>query len=156
MSEPISYRLLEAVATALRDIRTANGYHTNLGTDVRVEAPIIVQGASVLFVTAEDFDRNTAAQTQRQRNSSVRVIIEAIIATGRATAQRDAHRVRADILRALFERRIVLPSDADGSSATGLNVESDIIDPRADGAAALAVRITATTNLVERIGGPTA
>lgn len=155
MSEPISYRLLEAVATALRDIRTANGYHTDLGADVRVEAPIIVQGASVLFVTAEDFDRNTAAQTQRQRTSNVRVVVEAIIATGRATAQRDAHRARADILRALFERRIALPSDADGSSATTLTCTSDVIDQRLDGANALAVQITATAHLVERIGGAT-
>lgn len=151
MTEPVSYRLLEAVQARLQGISIANGYRTDVGDNVVIDAPYLAEGADVCFITSGAHTPTPASSTPRVRSGDVVINIEVVIPVARATAQRDAHRVRADVLRALIDTAIDLPRDADGSAATSLRITGDQILTRPEGAAAIVVQITASAGLTERI-----
>lgn len=151
MSEPISYRMLEALQARLQSISVANGYRTDIGQRVLIDAIYVPDdNAPAVFVIAQDFARKAGTSTPRQRDSDVEIIVEALMPITRDSAQREAHRVRADLLRALFDTAEDLPKDETGS-AHSITISSDRIVTRPEGSNHIVVQITASAGLTERI-----
>ncbi len=104
-TEPLSYRLLEALQTQLQTITVANGFRTELGGDIRLEDYSLEDlGADIglrAYVYATELTRDSEGSSTRIKKDSETVLIDAIVPTTTGTGQLVAHRTLADLRRAL-------------------------------------------------------
>lgn len=102
MSEPESWILIESVAARLRAIRVDAGYHTDAGNDVIAELidhkdePTAPQIS--VFV---DGPMTTVSDTRKWKDVEIDVTVQGRVPIHMPSAQLVAHRLTADILRAL-------------------------------------------------------
>jgi hypothetical protein len=104
-TEPLSYQLLEALQAQLQTIAVDNGFRTDLGEDIRLEAYSLEELAGEIslraYVYATELTRDAANSSNRIKKDRVGVVIEAIVPTSASDGQRVAHRTLADLRRAL-------------------------------------------------------
>lgn len=149
MSEPLSWQVLQALQTRLQQVRVSNGYHTDIGADVRIDDVQAEEiNAPVVTITATDFSRNAQASSQRLVSTDMTFSVEVFVPITEG-AYLMSHRVRADVLRALRNTSGDMPKGDSGT--TKVDITSDRIIPRPDGASLIAVQITAQAGLSERI-----
>jgi hypothetical protein len=104
-TEPLSYRLLEALQTHLQTITVANGFRTELGADIKLEAYSLEDlGADIglrAYVYATELTRDAAGSSNRVKKDRETVLIDAIVPIAAGNGQLLAHRTLADLRRAL-------------------------------------------------------
>ena len=143
-----SWDLLQAVATRMAIIRTANGYRTELGADVRTEAlPYDNVTALILSLYVTSMPLLDEGSTPRQQNGSVEFAFEAFCPGARAASQELAHQAIADILDAFPRSQRATPI---GVGNSGLVITGRSILTRPNGAALIVAQVTARAGLVER------
>lgn len=123
MSEPITWQALVAIQGFLSRIQVVNGYFTDAGLQVDLE-PFQVDGettsASSLRVVEDDTD---AFEDGRDvRTGEVNVLIECYIPVTDDNAQLNAHRIRADVVKAIPTRSRDLPQNIHTVSVTGRRI----------------------------------
>jgi hypothetical protein len=104
-TEPLSYQLLEALQAQLQTISVANGYRSELGSDIRLEAYTLEElGGEIglrAYVYGTELTREATGNSKHVKKDREAVLIDAIVPIAASTAQRDAHRAREDISDAL-------------------------------------------------------
>lgn len=111
MTEPISWQALQSIGEFLGKIKKTDGYYTDAGLNVEYEPyqldALDGQGLGILRVVEDDTD---AFEDGRDaRTGEVNVLIECYISVTDADAQLQAHRIRADVVKALPTRSRDLP-----------------------------------------------
>lgn len=150
-SEPLSYRLLEALQTQLQTITVANGFRTELGGDVRLEAYSLEDlGADIglrAYVYATELKRDSEGSSNRIKKDRETVLIDAIVPTAAGTGQLVAHRTLADLRRALDqdERQWL------GEGLGRLEIETQRIELRPAGLRLIVVQLGLSVLLTETV-----
>lgn len=103
MSEPLDHQIVEGIATALRNIRKVNGYHTDAGLQVLSEEFHEEIDDSKIVLEVLDDDETAESQNCKRRKATLDLTIAVFYPAGQVdqALRRDARRVLADIRRAL-------------------------------------------------------
>lgn len=108
MSDPITWAILKQIKARIETVRVANGYYTDIGKNVSLEAfrPHDLKDGELVRVVSpsDDLSDGEPAKTRtgtRFVTGSMTVVIEYVIPATRADAHEKAHRGRADLLRVL-------------------------------------------------------
>lgn len=128
--EPLTWRVIEAVAAMLAKIKVADGYYTDLGTTPALTSRDQVSGnerAPFAAVLAGEMSTNEEA-TGRSRSRVVgemELVVEyAVPVAATQNAERQAHRGRADIVRALCDGMRNLPLGVNELQITGSRIDA--------------------------------
>ncbi len=150
MEDPVSWQLVEFLASRVRLITKATGYRTDLGLGVVViddaDVPPDHEGA----VTVIEVDRISATSAGRaQASSDVGIVIEFSVPRGgdETNPRRLVHLARADLRKALVFEARELPKGIttfEVSEANLATVSDDV------GHTSVVAQITARAGLTER------
>jgi hypothetical protein len=147
MSDPITWLALQAIAARLALIRIADGYYTDLGA-----APILldrsqsVGNVTATYVIAGDMPTDLQSSSKRTAIGSMDVTIQYQIAvTPAGQPEREAHRARADIVRALAT---AFRGEAEGVTTVSLRSASitSAVEP---GTSLIIAQVSCVAGLVE-------
>lgn len=145
-SPPITWQLVQVIATRLSEITIANGYRTDIGLSVYTERTQVEQGSGPFALVTLTKTTRTGAGPKVQRTATFTV--EAAIPTGVDSTNKmeTAHALLADLELALNTQaesingiRYALATDAD-------------IEESPDGLKAIAVTMTGTANYMPTFG----
>lgn len=149
MSEPVTWLVLEEFQKAVKLVQVSRGFHTDLGLGVVAlegdQLPEEVGEHTVILATDMPTDDGAASSIK----TAMDVVIEFSVPVDADHAQRNAHRARADIVRAVIglRRRIKdLPFKLNSIAIVG----SRIGQPE-DGAATVIAQVTARAGLTESL-----
>lgn len=127
----ITWKIIQAFVTALQDIAIANGYQTDLGTEVQDEPASVPDDSPSLLVAMTDIQANSDLTiSERQREATVQ--IEASIPTDYSNARQNAHTALADVERALIRQTCLAPA-----GVRSVRLGSANITPLEDGSRAI-------------------
>ena len=147
---PVSWAALELIQQRLAGVTVARGYYTDLGAGVITLDPREQRQASAsifTLITGEAIADNESASGTRTTVSDMEIVIEAVIPfTASENPALIAHRVRADLYRAL----------RDGVRDTALGLRSlkttgSSFTVGTDGEAVVIAQVTARAGLAETI-----
>lgn len=149
MAEPITWQALEAVRDRLAQIRIDAGYHTDLGAGrLLLEAEQVPERQPATLIDGGQVQTIDDKSSARRTTSELSITIEfaqPITTTGSGSnAKRQAHRARADIIRALN-----LPWRGETTGIGALRVTGSQIMQSESGAAAVIAQVTARAVLSE-------
>lgn len=150
MAEPLTWQVVEALERRLSAIRIAAGWHTDIGDTVLLDDSLVDEDAAPCV-------RVQMTDTAPSANSTARIlaytasltVVAYLVADGSRAAMREAHRVRADLLRALADTSRDMPKTDIGGTVS-IVVERAQILTRPDGLSINAVQIDLTAGLSER------
>ncbi len=157
MSEPLTWEILQQLKSRIEDVRVENGYYTDIGAAVSLEAfraHDIGQGELVRIVSLSDDIEAQPAKTRRGTSSvrgAMTIVIEYVIPSSRADAHRQAHRGRADLLRVLRDT-----PETWVRGVIGFSVQRRDILEQPDGLPVVVAQITAIANIHEETPPPAA
>ena len=150
--DPLSWRVLLALAARLERVRVANGYLTDIGADVRVDGPQVDLSRTaqpITWVAASEFDRGENS-TQRLTFTAMTLGVTCFVPGDSVDHMRLAHRACTDLRRVFLDTSRDMPASDTGGTVQ-LTVVSELIETRPEGAPAIAVQITAQAGLVEKL-----
>lgn len=108
MSDPITWQILKQIKTRIETVRVANGFYTDLGKNVSLEAfrPHDMKDGELVRVVSPTDDLSDGAQSKTRTGTrwvtgSMDVVVEYVLPATHANAHLMAHRARADLLRVL-------------------------------------------------------
>ena len=134
MTEPLSWQFVEAVKAQLERIQQGNGFHTNLGADVRVEPwaidELVGDVSQRIYLFTSSIQRDAANSGPRTKKDRYSLTIDVIVPTSQSDSHRNAHRALADIRRALAETDV---REWAPKAISSPELESQQIDPRPEG-----------------------
>lgn len=143
MPDPLSWQTVEALATAYTVVTTANGYHTDLGSNIVTERE--QAGDAVARLSIGVSRMRWASLAYRLREHLLECVVEAWLA-GASGDQERAH-------QALDDLRRVFPETTDLALAGGgiaqIEIASAEIFPRPAGADGVAVQLLLTATIRE-------
>lgn len=142
MNEPLTWEAIVAVAGMLSLITVANGYRTDIGEQVELDDNQIDEDeAPFVRIFADDIPVTTNGK--RFVTSGVDIVIQAVLKVG-TQSQLQAHRARADIIKALHQ-----PLNGAVLGMTGLDITGSAIGKPADGSNVVIAQVTARAGLSE-------
>lgn len=152
MAEPASWEVLLHVQAALGRVTLANGFYTDIGT-----APIVVDGTRLpandqlhTFIYSTDAEVNEGGSGKSHTSFGQGLVIETVVPFGvDDNPFLFAHRVRADLFRALVTLRKGIKERPAGVTTFELVAAS--IGPPEGGAAVILVQVLARASLTERL-----
>lgn len=152
MGEPVSWEVLLHVQAALGAIKAEDGFYTDIGT-----APILVDATRLpaddqlhTFIYATDAEVNEGGSTKGATSFGQELVVETAVPFGvDDNPFLFAHRVRADLFRALVTLRKGIKERPLGVTTFELLAAS--IDPPEGGAAVILVQVLARASLTERL-----
>jgi hypothetical protein len=150
--DPLSWRVVLALAARLERVRVANGYLTDLGADVRVDGGQIDLhdiAEPVTWIAGNDFAPQEGG-TPRLIKDRLEIAAAVFLPGDSADQMRLAHRARFDLRRAFFDTSVDMPKGGDGGSLS-ITVADVFIEPRPNGANCIQVQINAQAGLAERL-----
>ena len=123
MTEPITWVALETIQVFLQRIRTVDGYYTDAGASVTLE-PFQIdadtdENASLRVV--ED-DTDAFEDGRDVRTGEINLLVECYIPVTDDDAQKKAHRIRADVVKAIPTRTRDLPQNIHTVAITGRRI----------------------------------
>jgi hypothetical protein len=152
MSDAPGWSILQIVATRLAAISVANGYYTEAGATVDTERVALDEADTFPRIALAEETMSTLAQTTAAINSAMVLCAEGYIPVGVDDAEYQAHRLKADITRALGR---IKSSDFEGIEnvrVTLFEVKGDRPTLRSpEGVAFIVVQVRATVTFAEYI-----
>lgn len=157
VGDPITWRVLEDVRDALREIKLANGFYTEIGL-----APIALEAEQVperdtephTVILAMSIDIDESKSTRDILKSEMDIVIEYTLPLSSTdNAQRVAHRGRMDVLRALTRLRRDIKERPRGLNT--FQITGTAIQQPEDGAATVVAQVVARAGLTENFNPAT-
>lgn len=149
MTTPV-YTYLQLIKTVLEEIRTANGYQTDIGAQVLLEQPQQQDDdAQRVVLLQTTYSRPTAAGMSRDYRA-VGFHVVAQVSRGAADAQLRLHKAQADIDACLSNQELLRDKFQLGSPATGKpfpQLDESVIASQVEGVAWIGVALRYTAML---------
>jgi hypothetical protein len=125
--EPLTWRALEAIKALVQRVRAADGYYTDLGSNVSLEAPSADANVERVVIVSPTDDLSDARASRGLRgpgaiSGTMTVVVEYSIPATRTDAMRQAHRGRADLVRVLRDDPALLPARITSLTITGRQI----------------------------------
>lgn len=147
MNEPLDTQAVEWLAGLLRAIHTANGYHTDAGTEVYTEQlDMLAEDVHIARIGIEDGGEATNGQGRLHRNAeltcSLQVVVPVTIGNARTLCRRVLYDMRLALAQA--KRRGSWPV-----GITGLEIGARRLEQREDSAHVISGDLTAIVKYAE-------
>lgn len=147
--EAITWTILDGLRQHLTTIRKANGYRTDLGATVQTELWDGSGDPRIVIVAGE----MPILQTGRsRRRRQMPIIIQLELPAAANNAQKTAHAMIADVLDAIPEQQVDIPTPA---GACGVVLGAQRILQRPEGAPAVIAVVDATVSFDSKHEKPT-
>lgn len=142
---PGTWALLETVRSWLSVITVDNGYRTNLGNGISLEAVATSTKNDRLVIVATEMP--ITERSSQGWNGSMDIVIQLVMPASRADAQETAHKALADIVDALptKQKGRGLPDQSTGVELTGRRILQ-----KPPGTDLIIAQVTARAGLIER------
>lgn len=150
MDEPITWQLLQHVQAALKLVTVERGFMTDIGLGpIALEAKQLPEDDEpYTLILARDIPVSEDTATRSTLSSDADVVIEvAVPFDADENAQRQAHRARLDVIRALLPLRKDIKDRPYGIRSFALTGSS--IGTAEDGASVVIAQVTARAGLTE-------
>lgn len=153
--EPVSWLAIEVIEARVKEITQANGYRTDLGNGLilkdrrQIPQGIDEPGAQSAYtvIAASSFRFLQDKSGNRQRNEDMDVLLEfGIPLDSEGEAEREVHRARADLIKALL-----LPLRGGPAGLRILLAPDSYIGDAPDGSNYLIAQVSARAGLTEII-----
>lgn len=151
--EAPSWQIVNVIATKLATIKTANGFATDAGNNVDVERPENIETAAypriALGESTLSFTGQTLTASGMSTNWSMTVTCEGYVKDDGEHAERDAARLKFDVIRALGSVRTEDFASLDGVRVTTYTLSGEAPTLRQpDGMSKIAMQASVTVTFV--------
>jgi len=110
VAEPLSFQVLRSTVTVLERIRIADGYYSDAGADVRLEAAQPRDSEAAFLVVSVGALRRPTDPAAAKRGRDMEIRIAARVPAGMNEAELRLHEILEDIDRAFIDQQSTFPA----------------------------------------------